>query len=265
MNYQGNPYAPPQASPPVAPSATPFGAGQSWAVGEVLSIAWGRFKEHWVVLVFSYLLTTIVTQALSAAPRVLTASGALKQGSTVFTLASLVCATLTFGISVFLQAGLTRIWVDAALGQSPTFDSLFSQGTRALPLMGASLLSALAIFGGLLLLIVPGVIFAIGFCLAPYYVVDANMGPVRAMQASWAATRGQKGQIFVLGLACTGLTLLGLMACCVGLLGALPICTVALALVYVRLSGRGVAVQGPYATPAYPPPPEYGPLGPPPG
>ena len=61
MNYQQNPYAPPQAAPPMAQAAMPAaGAPQPWTVGEVLSIAWERFKPNWVVLVFSYFIAMII-------------------------------------------------------------------------------------------------------------------------------------------------------------------------------------------------------------
>ena len=44
MNYQYNPYAAPQAAPPMAPGVIQPGSPQPWSVGEVITIAWERFK-----------------------------------------------------------------------------------------------------------------------------------------------------------------------------------------------------------------------------
>jgi uncharacterized membrane protein len=98
------------------------------------------------------------------------------------------------------------------------------------------------------LLIVPGVILALGWSLAPFYVVDAGMGPIEAMKASWSATRGQKGEIFVLGIASVGLTLLGVLMCCVGVLATSPILYVAFAIAFIRMSGLGVVATLPGAS-----------------
>jgi uncharacterized membrane protein len=271
VNYQ-NPYAPPQAAPPTTSSPGPFGLPLPWTVGEALSIAWNRFKENWAVLLSTSVLTMVVTQLVSSMPTILNVAGVFARGSAAWSVATYGFLALSCAISVFLEGGLHRIWIDAALGQSPSFEALFSQGARSLRYLAVTLLMGLAVVGGLLLLIVPAFIFGIGFCLAPYYVIDADMGPIRAMQASWAATRGQKGEIFVLGLANLGLMLVSLLACCVGVFAAIPICSVAMAVVYVRLSGRAAAAQPPAAE-VYPPPgygglPGYGQppgYGPPPG
>jgi uncharacterized membrane protein len=236
----------------------------------VLSIAWERFKEYWPVLLSTYVLTMVVTQLISNVPTLLTFLGVFAHGTVEWYVATYGCLALSYGISVFLDGGLRRIWVDAALGQSPSFEALFSQGARSLRYLAVTLLMGLAVVGGVLLLIVPGIIFGIGFSLAPYYVIDADMGPIRAMQASWAATRGWKTEIFALGLANVGLVLAGVLACCVGMFAAVPVCSVALAVVYVRLSGRAAAMQA--VPPVYPPPPGSPPgygvppgYGPPPG
>jgi uncharacterized membrane protein len=68
------------------------------------------------------------------------------------------------------------------------------------------------------------------------------MGPLEAMRASWAATTGHKGNLFLMGLAFLGITLGGLLACCIGIIPAVPLCYIATAVIFTRLSGRGVAM-----------------------
>ncbi len=60
--------------------------------------------------------------------------------------------------------------------------------------IGATFATAL----GFLMLIVPGVLMALGFTLAEPLVVGERQGPVQALRTSWRRTMGHKGAIFVL-------------------------------------------------------------------
>jgi hypothetical protein len=84
-----------------------------------------------------------------------------------------------------------------------------------------SLLTMLAVIGGLILLIVPGVIIALRLSLASYYLVDRNLGVMEAYKASWHATKGHLGKLW------------GIIG--VGLLMVLPVITIvgAVATVYL--------------------------------
>jgi uncharacterized membrane protein len=240
MSDQFNPYAAPMAAPPRLPAQAPFGAPQPWGVGEAFSIAWERFKQNWAVAVFPYPLTLVVTQSVGAVPRLLTLSGAVRAESVAAGAISLGSAILGLVLSSYFQVGLTRIWLQIARGESPSFGLLFSGGDRFLPMFLASILAGLAIFAGLLLFIVPGVILGLGLFFYQYYVVDANMSPTRALKASWVATKGQKGDILVLGLAGGGLFVLGVLMFVVGLFATVPIFYIAASVVYTRISGLGV-------------------------
>ena len=105
--------------------------------------------------------------------------------------------------------------------------------------LGAELLAAIIIFIGLLLLVVPGVIAALGLGFVPFAVVDRGAGPTDALKESWRITKGHKGRLFLLGLALIGLNLLGLLALVVGLLVTVPISWLALTHAYRTLASHG--------------------------
>jgi hypothetical protein len=256
VNYQYNPYAAPQAAPPVAQGA-PGGQGpQPWTVGEVLSIAWDRFKQFWPVVVFSYVLSLVIGQIVGGVQQVLIATGAIEPGSSSGISVQIAFFVVGQMVAAYFQVGLTRIHLEAARGQSPSFGLLFSGGDRFLALFAFTLLYGLIVGVGILLLIVPGIFFALAFAPAQFYVVDQRMGPIAAMQASWEATKGQKGDIFLLGLAGFGLGLLGLVMCLVGVFATFPLAMVAYAAMYTRISGNGPApAMYAYATPGMPPAP----------
>ncbi|HLK37634.1 MAG TPA: hypothetical protein VKU41_12830 [Polyangiaceae bacterium] len=244
MNY--NPYAPPQASPsPQGP--LPNGQPQPWSTGEVFPLAWARFKEAWPALVLSYFIATFATNVVSQAPNLIVLIAGLDPRSGAGLAVRGASLLVALPLSVFLQVGLTRIWLATARGEAPRVEQLFSGADRLLPMLGYLVLFGLAVCLGLVFFIVPGVILAVGLGFGQYYVVDTNLGPVDALKASWEATRGQRGEIFLLGMAVVGVNLLGLLTCCVGLLASAPIGFVAVAIAYTRLSGNRPAAAAPPA------------------
>lgn len=61
---------------------------------------------------------------------------------------------------------------------------------RLAPLVGASVLIFLAVLGGLLLFIIPGVIFASWFSLTFFVMFDENLGAIDSMKRSKALAKG---------------------------------------------------------------------------
>jgi uncharacterized membrane protein len=203
----------------------------------VVSIAWRRFKESWAVGAIAFVITEGLTQAVGMVPKVLTSSGAIESKSAAASALALAFLLVNLVIGAFLRVGLTRIWLQIARGETPTLGVLFSGGDRLGAMLIATILLGLVIGLGFVLLIVPGVVLGLGLCLTQFYVIDTNMSARQAMRASWAATKGQKGDLFVLGLAAVGLALLGALMLLVGLLATVPIAYIALAVAYTRISG----------------------------
>jgi uncharacterized membrane protein len=74
---------------------------------------------------------------------------------------------------------------------------------------------------GLLLLIVPGIIFACRLSFVPYLVMDKGLEPVAAIEKSWFMTRGHGWRIFGMYLLSILMFLVGLLLVLVGGLFAL--------------------------------------------
>lgn len=242
MNY--NPYAAPQAQPPMPGAPVPGGGAQPWEVGEVLGIAWDGFKPNWATLVFTFLLGGFIASVPRMIPGLLVGAQVISQQDDSYWPIFGACTLVGILIQAFFQVGLTKIWLDVARGATPSFGDMFAGGSRYVPMLGAMLLQALAIMIGYVMLIVPGVILALGLSLTQFYVVDRNMGPIDAMKASWEATKGQKGKIFVFGLAACLVMLGGMLACCIGTYVAFPVVWVAAAVMYLRMSGQASASSG---------------------
>ena len=87
------------------------------------------------------------------------------------------------------------------LGQSVTVGQSFRFAfPRLLPLLGTWILAGLAIMGGLLLCIVPGVIFSFWWALATQVVVLENLAGQAAMRRSRFLMKDNIGKFFLVGL-----------------------------------------------------------------
>lgn len=233
-----NPYAPPAETP--IPEVEYAGAGahppMPWSVGEALSKGWGRTKLWWVTLIFAPLVASIIQQV---------ASGVFNGLAQVMADSEVMAAMLTFTGSVaslllgsFFGVGLLRIFITAARGQPPAFDQLFSGGDRWGAYLGTQLLYGLAVTVGFVLLIVPGVILALGLSQSLYICVDQGKGPVDSLRESWEMMKGHKVNFLGFSIVSVFVIMLGVLALIVGVLPAMAVIYVATAWIYLRLSGQ---------------------------
>lgn len=277
-NYNPYAYTSPQSPPqPARPAA---GAPQPWQIGEVIGHAWRMFKVSWPTLVFTQFLSGLLGGIPNYVPGILVATHAVELHTSEYWTIYSVCILLGLIVTTFFTGGMVKVWCAAARGQTPEFGDMFAGGSRFLPLLATLFLTILAVLLGYVLLIVPGIILGLGVAFAQFYVVDQNMGPVDALKASWKATKGHKGNLFLFGLVAMLIGLAGYVACCIGVFVAIPLIMVAWATIYTRISGTATSTDdgpappqggyGYYGAPGGyggPPggPPGYGPPGGSPG
>ena len=263
-NY--NPYAAPAADHAAAVGGGVLlqGEPQPWDVGDAVKSGWEIYKAHWAPLTFGYFVVTLIGMVPQQAAPVLAKAGVLEESSRTYFAVHVPLMIIAWLIGEFFMAGFIHAALRAVRTRNATFGDFFAAGGRFVPFVVMSFLKFCAIFFGFVLLIVPGVILMLGFANASFYVIDQNLGPIAALKASWESSDGQKGNLFLLGLAEIGVTLLGLLACCLGIFVAVPVMFVARAIVYTKMSGTApppVAPAGAYAPGyggGYGPPGTYG-------
>ena len=74
---------------------------------------------------------------------------------------------------------------------------------------------------GLVLLIVPGIIFACKLAFTPYLVVERKMEVIEAVKESWRMTNGYAWKVFLIGLLAIPISIAGLICFGVGIIVAI--------------------------------------------
>jgi uncharacterized membrane protein len=154
------------------------------------------------------------------------------------------------------QVAVALIWIRAALrlhdGKPLATHDLLDGLDGYFTFLLTAVLYGLIVAGGMILLIVPGVIWAIKYGFATFVTVDQHLDPLAAVRESGRITEGQKGHLFAFGLALIGVNLLGALALGVGLLVTIPTTYLAAAYVYRRLEAHAGATVSVAPGPALP-------------
>jgi uncharacterized membrane protein len=200
-----------------------------FSIKESIKYGWRKLKTNMEV----GLLATLLMSAV----------GSLPGKGFFFGLALLV-------FTIILKIGYTKIFLKIHDGGSPKFVEIFEEYRTFWRYLGTSVLTCLAVLGGLILLIIPGIYWAVRFSFALVIAIDTKMGPVASMKESYALTRGSFWKLVLFYLAIIGLNILGVIALVIGLLITIPVSTLAAIYVYRILSQKkaGLITSSPQAT-----------------
>lgn len=113
--------------------------------------------------------------------------------------------------------------------------------------IGLSILMALILFVSILLLIVPFFFVLPRIALAPYFLIDKNMGVTDSLRASWDATKGSMGKVWgVIGVTILfGIMIIVLVGIYLSIMYA-----AAFGLLYLHLANKEAPLQAATETPA---------------
>ncbi len=202
---------------------------------EAIRFGWETMKDNLVFYVVILLVAGILTGGFSGLGRL------SFDGFYPFAPFGLLSAIL----SVFFGIAYARISLKLVDGEKPEFTDLWESYRLFWKYLGGGILYGLIVLGGFILLIVPGVIWAIKYSQWEFFVVERGMGPVESIKASGLITRDAKWNLFVLGLMFLGVVILGALACGVGLFAAIPTVMIARAFVYRKLVVATPQIEAP--------------------
>lgn len=132
----------------------------------------------------------------------------------------------------FLFLGITRISILFSAGITPDYRDFLKIKTPLIRYLLASILYTAIVFGGMLLLVVPGIIWALKYQMYSFVIVDEEVGPVEALRKSAQLTDGAKMDLFRFGMMAGTVNMLGALFFLVGLFVTIPVTLLAMGRLY---------------------------------
>ena len=137
--------------------------------------------------------------------------------------------------SLIVGLGFLRIILDVHDGREVKTGQLFSEYRLFFKYLVGTILYSLIILVGLLLFIIPGIIWAIKFQFFTYALVDKKLGPIAALKESANFTRGVKWHLFVFDIFVVLINMLGFVLLFIGLFITIPLTALATVFIYRKL------------------------------
>lgn len=196
--------------------------------GEIFSFGFKKTKEN-----FLFLLGVLVVLAL-----VSILNGAIQDALRPELGVLVVIVGIVFWlINMLLELGFLKITLKLVAGEKPTYKDLYQHYPQYLNFLLASVITAVIVIGGFILLILPGIYLAVRLQFVPVLAADKKLPPVEAVKAGWELTRGKWMKVFVFDLLLIGINILGAIALLVGLLVTIPTSSIAFTYFYKKLQG----------------------------
>lgn len=185
-------------------------------IGEAIEFGWTSVKSHLWFFIGICLFFAVLSFMTAGASSIVT---------------RIVISLFVSGLSL----GWIKIAIELVDGKTPEFKELFSCFPLLLKYIVAAIVYACVVAFGLVLFIIPGIIWAVQFGFYQYAIVKDRSGPFVALRRSSHLTSGVKGRLILFGLVLLGVNLLGAIALGIGLIVTIPLSIVAMAHVFKQL------------------------------
>ena len=209
---------PPPPPPPPPMMGGPQGGMAPKALGEILSAAFNIYKANASKLMLIVAIVVVPLSFISALFTGVVFAGT-KHTDTIFgtqvvvvdrsfgllLAGALVAALISIIITAVLQAAILRAAAQATIGDPVDAEESYRFGFKRLgSVILVSVLVGLAVVGGFILLIIPGIIFLVLFSVSVPVLIVENRRGREAMRRSWNLAKGHFwhafGVIIVAGL-----------------------------------------------------------------
>ncbi len=197
--------------------------------GEAIKFGWGKMKKHFWFFVGLLILAWLIQVVPSGIASI------FKEKMFFIYVLFLVAAWI---IQIIVKMGLIKITLDVVDKDEANLNTLFSCTQLLGKFILGSIIYCLIVIAGLILFIIPGIIWAIKYQFFAYLIIDKNMAPMEAIKKSGEMTAGNKGKLFWLGILLALINIVGALCLFIGLLATIPATMVAMAYVYRKLAGE---------------------------
>ena len=204
-----------------------IGVGASYGNG------WRQLREHFLMLFFIGLMAALMSGPSSI-------MGDVAEESKGF-------VALYFGISALayyilftgpIEYGVAYVYLRAAREDDFELKDVLEGFRNYLNVILARFMVTAIVVMGLLLFVVPGIVFACRLAFTRYLVVDEKMPAWDAIQESWRMTDGHAREVFYVGVLAIPICIAGLICLGVGIIVSIMWVRLAFASLYDAISSE---------------------------
>ncbi|MCW1888521.1 MAG: hypothetical protein KIH67_003120 [Candidatus Moranbacteria bacterium] len=193
----------------------------NFSATNIIGQAWEVWKKH---IVFTWMILGIML-AVSIVFSIINPKG---DSALISILSSLVSLFFELG-AIALLLKLVRTDTEGDIKEIAGQKAIYVQA------LIATIVFALMLFVGFLLLIIPGVYVAVRFMLLPYVLVDQKLGWKESLKEASRLSEGNRLNLFGFILLLTLMNFVGALLLLVGLLVTAPVSYIAMTMAYEHL------------------------------
>jgi uncharacterized membrane protein len=137
---------------------------------------------------------------------------------------------------IIVRIGYSKIFLKIYDKEQTKFTDIFQEYRTFWRYLGVSIIFPLLVLAGLLLLVIPGLFWAVRFSFSPLIVIDTRSEPIVSMKESYAITKGNFWRLLLFWVVVCLVNIFGMILFGIGLLVSIPLTTLASVWVYRNLS-----------------------------
>jgi hypothetical protein len=212
--------APVPAAPVIAP--TPVTAGNNITIWPGAFAVYKQSREAIIMVIETYLLLIVIYFVIGILVGVIfpahtvqvvgTGGGLGYSSSSTVNQPNPIAQLLSFLLGTLFIVSIVIVILSAVKGQAIKLAEALSKAVSIyFKFLGLSVLIYLSYIGLMLLLAVPFLIWGPRLILAPYYMVDQDLGIMDAYKKSWNESKGNVSKIYGVGIATFLMSLLSIV------------------------------------------------------
>ncbi len=200
----------------------------SFSIKEALSFGWETFSKHIWYFLALFLGLSVIFSILGFMQEI-----AKEMRPPLFVALNLIGVVF----NVIISIGLIRMALSFVHKTKASIRESFTPSAQFFfPYIVGSFLYALIIIGGTILLIIPGIIWAVTYQFYAYFILDKKSSPREALRQSARITKGVRLKLFGFMILIVIFNIIGALLFGIGLLVTIPVTLLAIAFTYQKLS-----------------------------
>ncbi|MCG2712913.1 MAG: hypothetical protein L6416_11410 [Candidatus Omnitrophica bacterium] len=203
---------------------------ETFSAKEIFSFGWMKAKKFLVLFCGLFLIIFAVNLLLAFFKN--TPS---RTNESMFLIYALSCF-----VDLVVGLGLIKVALDICDDKTPGYAVFFYNFDIFLNYTVGFILFSLLTTLGILILVIPGIVWFLKFQFFGYFIVDKKLGPIEALKESARITHGIKLRLIKFAILVGFINFLGALVLGIGLIVSIPTTIIAHAALYRKLASKSI-------------------------